>query len=95
MGGCANASPCTGIGTPGGMILGMQVGGGANVSACTEIGMPRGTIPGTEVGGGMVVGPESVILGVDSTVGGAVSAGEGASGFTRFPDRSPPAYGSL
>jgi hypothetical protein len=95
VGGCANTSPCAGIGTPRGAIPGMQVGGGANASACAGIGTPRGTIPGTEVGGGTVVGPGSVILGVDSTVGGAMFAGEGALGFARFPDRSPPAYGSL
>jgi hypothetical protein len=65
------------------------------MSTCAGIRMPRGAILGTEVGGGMVTGPRSVIPGVDSTVGGAAFAGEGALGFVRFPDHSPPAYGSL
>jgi hypothetical protein len=62
---------------PRGMILGAQVGGCANMSACTEIIMPGDIIPGEEVGEGTVAyacagtaGPRSVILGVDSMVGG-------------------------
>ena len=85
---------------PGGAIPGAWVGGCANTSTCAGIAMPRGVIPGTEVGGGMVVcactgiaGPRSVIPGV--TVEGATFTVEGALGFAHFPDRSPPAYGSL
>ena len=94
-GGCTNMSPCAGIRMPRGTIPGTQVGEGTNVSTCAGIGMPEGAIPGTEVGGGTVAGPRSVIPGVDLTVEGATFAGEGASGFMCFPNRSPLAYGSL
>ena len=87
---------------PGGVILGAQVGECANVSTCAGIATPGGAIQGEEAGGGTVAhayagtaGPRSVIPGVDSMVGGGAFAVGGASGFVRFPNHSPLAYGSL
>ena len=76
-----------GIARPGGAIPGARVGGGA--------------IPGAEVGEATVARackgnarPRSVIPGRSMVRGGAFAV-ERASAFARFPDRSPPAYGSL
>ena len=96
--GTGGAAACEsgGIARPGGAIPGARVGGGANTSPCVG-----GAIPGAEVGEGTVAhacqgnaGPGSVIP-ERSTVRGGVFAVERASGFARFPDHSPPAYGSL
>ena len=95
--GTGGAAACEsgGIARPGGAIPGARVGGCAIMSPCAG-----GAIPGAEVGEATVarackgnVGPGSVIP-ERSTVGGAFAV-ERASGFARFPDRSPPAYGSL
>ena len=55
MGGCTNVSAYAGIATPGGMVLGAEVGGGTVACAYAGTIGPESVIPGVDlmVGGGV------------------------------------------